>query len=184
MYVIGGYDPQSWFASDSTSTYNFTVPDALRTAFIFNLTTGHLRRQKLVADSEDLNCSHACGAFQTLNYAGYGPTFGGGHDLNVGFDVLANRESDTLSVGYEEAYTYGAGFVYYDDRGLLPLNSTRCGSACGFDTFTVGALETYVFTAQSAVPEPATAIMLITGLAVAIRGRRPCRNLTTRPSAS
>jgi hypothetical protein len=76
-------------------------------------------------------------ASETNAYVSSAPTvtFGGGHDLNVGFDVLGNRESALLDVGYEEAYSYGQGLVYDDDLGLLPLNALRCGAHCGFGTF-------------------------------------------------
>lgn len=86
--VIGGYNPQSW---NSSGTTNFTDEDAQRTAFLFNLTTGTLQRQKL--NPEDV------GKYQTYNDNNYGPTFGGGHDLHVDFN---------LQTGYTNPYSYNA----------------------------------------------------------------------------
>ena len=74
QYLIGGYNPQSW---NSSSSYNMTPNDADRTAFLFNLTSDFVQRQKL---NNDPSCP-GCGQYQTYNYNGYGPTFGGGHDL-------------------------------------------------------------------------------------------------------
>jgi len=174
-YVIGGYNPQSW---DSSGAFHMTVADADRTAFIFNLTTNVLLTQK-PTNYEDANCSQGspsapnCGKYQTYNYSLYGPTFGGGNDLNVGFDLTNNSETGYLNVGYEEAYTYGPGLVYYDGRGLLPLNSARCGATCGFDAFTIEALETYTIAPATAVPEPASAALLGLGMTVlAVQSRR------------
>ncbi len=173
-YVIGGYNPQSW---DSLGAYHMTVADADRTAFIFNLTTNVLLAQK-AANYDDANCSQGagapnCGKYQTYNYALYGPTFGAGHDLNVGFDLNSNSETGYLNVGYEEAYSYGPSLVYYDGRGLLPQNSSRCGATCGFDAFTINGLETYTFAPATPVPEPSTLMLLAAGLAsVILSGRR------------
>jgi hypothetical protein len=177
MYVIGGYNPQDW---DSSGTYHITRDDIDRTAFIFNLTLSLLREQK-PADYEDLNCAQGapppntpnCGKFQTYNYAKYGPTFGAGHDLNAGFDLTqigfdSRGETDTLDVGYEEAYTYGPSLVYYNDPGLLPRNLSG-----GFDTFAVGALETYaVAPAALPVPEPATLWLVAVSVVAVTRRRR------------
>lgn len=183
-YVIGGYNPLSW---DSSGAYHFSISDTERTAFIFNLTTHVILAQK-PADFEELTCRQgapppatpSCGKFQTLNYALYGPTFGAGYDLNVGFVLDNNRETGLLNVGMEEAYSYGPSTVFYDARGLLPLNAHRCGSSCGFDTFTVDALETYaLYPPPTHVPEPGVLPSLTAGMLGLAVERRTRRNRTT-----
>ena len=72
--LIGGYNPQSWH---SAGTFNVTEPDVARTGFVFNLTTGEVRRQNRAAE-------RGAGHYQTFNHAACGPVFGGGHDLYVG----------------------------------------------------------------------------------------------------
>ncbi len=84
--VIGAYNPQSW---SSIGNYNYTS-DAQRTAFLFNLTTGALQRQRL---------GDSVGQFQTYNGSNYGPTFGGGHDIYV---------DNSLRSGYANTYSYGS----------------------------------------------------------------------------
>ncbi|MFO0906171.1 MAG: PEP_CTERM-anchored TLD domain-containing protein [Pirellulales bacterium] len=84
-HVIGGYNPLSWMNSGG---YNYSENPADHTAFIFNLTTSDLRPQKLAGG----------GNYQTYNYAFYGPTFGGGHDIQV---------NSSLASGYSYKYSYG-----------------------------------------------------------------------------
>ena len=155
MYVIGGYAPQSW---DSFGNYHYTYTDLERTAFIFNLTTSALRPQRLTADPY---CG-GCGQYQTYNHIVFGPTFGGGHDLHVGY---GSTGYEGLNGGYENAWGYGPGYV-----GLLPLNSY----GGYYDYFTIGALETYTFASTSAqpVPEPTSLLLLGTGAAALLRRRR------------
>lgn len=87
--VIGGYNPQSW---SSIGNYNYSGADSQRTAFLFNLTTGALHRQKLSAVDGNI------GQYQTYNNSSYGPTFGGGHDLYI---------DSGLHSGYGYQYSYG-----------------------------------------------------------------------------
>ncbi len=94
--VIGGYNPQSW---SSINNYNYTYDDTQRTAFLFNLTTGLLQRQKL-----NSNPNGGIGQYQTYNNSSYGPTFGGGHDLYV---------DNSLRSGYTNNYSYGPNVGYY-----------------------------------------------------------------------
>ena len=159
MYVIGGYNPHSW---DSTGTYNLTPNDANRSAFIFNLTAPQLRQQKLTTDPV---CG-GCGIYQTYNHPVYGPVFGTGFDLVVGYDLTAVNPYN-FDFGYEAASSYGTGVDYQGAVGLLPLNSTPCGVNCGYDAFRIGALETYTFVpeAPAPVPEPASLLLLATGVA-------------------
>jgi hypothetical protein len=88
--VIGGYNPQSW---NSSQNYNYTYSDTERSAFLFNLTTGLLQRQKL-----NSNPSGSNGVYQTYNSGSYGPTFGGGHDLYM---------DSSLRSGYTYNWSYG-----------------------------------------------------------------------------
>ncbi len=137
--VIGGYNPQSWTAGGG---FHVTPNDADRTAFLFNLTYDSIRRQRL-ADSY--------GNYQTYVSTGYGPTFGGGHDI---------WSNGTLEWGYSNLYSYGSG-PYGGE-----LTSGGYGSINGnqFDLFSILQLEVYTFEAApdgtpsggGAVPEPST----------------------------
>ncbi len=82
--IIGGYNPQSWSSSGS---YNMTPNIVDRKAFLFNLTSGALQRQRVD--------SPTYGQYQTYNNNNYGPTFGGGmtfivpvHSIMVGMLIL------------------------------------------------------------------------------------------------
>lgn len=153
-YVIGGYNPQSW---TSTGFFNLTPLDADRTAFLFDLSDSTIRRQKLTTDPNG-----ALGVYQTLNYYGYGPTFGGGYDLWV---------SGNLSQGQDVPYSYGPGVYNQGDAGLLPDNYF-CGTGCALTRFSVGALETYTFTQASVPDETASVSLLMLGMVAVIVGRR------------
>lgn len=128
--LIGGYDPLSW---NSSNSYNTTAD---RSGFIFNLTTTTIQRQNTGAlDSE--------GQYQTANIAGYGPTFGGGHDLNVGalgFGQLNN--------GYAFNYSYGG-----TDFGTSITGGPSGGT---YDHFDVSAVEVFTISdgINTPVPEP------------------------------
>ena len=141
--LIGGYDPSSW---NSSTSYNFTVADADRTAFIFNLSTASILRQLLNGQGNP-----GSGQYQTFNYSFYGPTFGGGHDLAV--------NDSTLSSGYAYPYSYGnAG------------QTLNLFGSSGQTFFNVTRVEAYTFSAQAgaATPEPAT--FLLCGGALALLG--------------
>jgi hypothetical protein len=86
--IIGGYNPQSWH---SEGTFHLTEPDVARTGFVFNLTTGEVRRQNLARE-------RGAGHYQTFNHPDCGPAFGGGHDLYVG---------KNLNEGYCYQQSYG-----------------------------------------------------------------------------
>jgi hypothetical protein len=134
--VIGGFDPQSW---SSSTGYNMVSDPAQRTAFIYNLTTGLLQPET----------SAASGAYQTSNYSGYGPAFGGGYDIGL--------YNGSLNNGYAFAYSYGSGCV-----NDCEANGNILGLS-GQTFFSVGQLE--VFTISEAVPEPSTWAMMILGFA-------------------
>jgi hypothetical protein len=81
QYLVGGYNPQSWASFDD---YHLTLKDSDRKAFIFNLTSNFIQRQKFrwfmcPGDSDP-------GLMQTYNYLEFGPAFGRG-DLWVEYDL-------------------------------------------------------------------------------------------------
>ena len=132
--LVGGYDPLSW-SSPVNGGYNVNYTDAGRTAFIYNLTTTTLFLQRLVPVG-----GFDAGQYQTYNFNGYGPTFGGGHDLAV--------NSNNLGAGYAYSYSYGNG---YQGLNLFGVASPSLSQ------FTVSRVEAFTFSAvPSATPEPAT----------------------------
>lgn len=137
-WLVGGYNPQSWSASDGM---HVTVPDSARTAFLFNLTSGTLLPQLKQYFSGD-----TIGSDQTFNDSDYGPTFGVGHDLYVPRDLTHG--------GYSYLYTYGAPGQ--------PRGASLVDGSSDFSTLTFGAMQVYNI---SAVPEPAAAMLLLAGLA-------------------
>jgi VCBS repeat-containing protein len=131
QYLIGGYNPQSW---NSSSSYNMTPNDADRTAFLFNLTSDFVQRQKL---NNDPSCP-GCGQYQTYNYNGYGPTFGGGHDLYSDY---------SLQSGYANNWGYGASSIF--NNNILNINIQYTGypnlQILGFEVFKVSECVGYEF---------------------------------------
>lgn len=140
-WLIGGYNPQSW---SSAGGYNMTVENNLRTGFLFNLTMGALHRQTPRSYALD-----SVGSFQTYNDAGYGPTFGVGHDLYVPTNLSSGGHSSLYS--YIDPITGNFGVSILD-------GTTGGGSHVSF-----GAIEVFTI---NVVPEPATYGMMFAGLAV------------------
>jgi hypothetical protein len=129
--IIGGYNPQSW---DSLNDYHVTPLDSQRTAFLFNLTTTAIQRQKLSTLDNPFP-----GQYQTYNTADYGPTFGGGHDLYVDY---------SLTNGYGYQYSYGPD----GQDGLNIAGRTYSGVDIVY-----GAIEVYTIRdGVAASPEPAS----------------------------
>lgn len=131
--IVGGYNPLSW---NSSGTYNFSNAAADQTAFLFNLTDALLYEQ--------------FGPRQTYNHAGYGPTFGGGHDLHI---------NSALAGGYANiGHTYGDNSQF----GQAAYRNAFTGS---YNSWSVGGLE--VFTLSAAlitVPEPVSWLVFALGL--------------------
>jgi hypothetical protein len=159
-YIIGGYDPQSW---NSTDGLHLTAPDADRTAFIYNLTTGVVQRQRLSSDPY----GGYYGGYQTFNWGLNGPNFGG-DDLVVGSDLV-------YGTAYQGAYGT-AGPCGEGGQNILGTSTytTPCFTPIGPSLyFTVGALEVYTFT-PNAEPLPDTANTL-TLFGIAALGLAACR---------
>ncbi|NML62113.1 PEPxxWA-CTERM sorting domain-containing protein [Massilia sp. RP-1-19] len=145
-FLVGGFNPQHW---SSTDGWHNTPFDSRRTGFIFNMTEPALYRQLpsgYVLPSQ--------GEHQTFNGAGFGPTFGTGHDLFV---------NTSLGVAFSWQVTYGKPL----DSGLSIIDRSLGGQFVQVD-----ALEVFTL---SPIPEPATWAMLLGGLALlggaARRGR-------------
>ena len=152
-FILGGYDPVSW--NGSLNDYILNPTDSGRTAFIFNLSTGIVLRQCKLTDNAACGVDsdgNSGGMFQTYNNINYGPTWGGGHDLNVGYN-------GTLNAGYDYAYSYGnpSGDLGCCARSLLDSdNSTYMWAS-------VGALETFHIDPFTAVTEPISLALLGVG---------------------
>ncbi|MCC7008558.1 MAG: PEP_CTERM-anchored TLD domain-containing protein [Acidobacteria bacterium] len=166
-FVIGGYNPLSW---SSIFDYNPSTTDAQRTAFIYNLTTGVKMNQRLSSDIVYFGGSFDFGVYQTYNYSGYGPTFGGGHDILV---------NSALNGGYAVQFSYGSGAPCgYGGQSIVGVTylTTPCPTSAPYFFSSVGALEVYTFAPAAAdplaTPEPATLTMLGLGLLGAARYRR------------
>jgi hypothetical protein len=148
-WLIGGYNPQSW---NSSGQFNITVPNELRTGFIFNLTSGVMFRQAPKTYALD-----TIGSYQTFNDARLGPTFGIGHDLYV--------PEDLTNGGFSLRYSYIDPVAGGFNTSLLD------GSDYVRPNITYGAIEIYTI---AAVPEPQTYLMLLAGMGMLAAARR-CR---------
>jgi hypothetical protein len=140
--TIGGYDPLSW---NSFGGYNYSSP-ANFDAFIFNLTDTVKRNQ--------------VNMYQTYNSSSVGPTFGGGHDIWVDFN---------LNFGQSLGFTYGAGYNELTNvSGADLYRSIVDGSSFDGGNMKIGALEVFTVSGftrtASNVPEPATAALTGLGL--------------------
>ncbi len=140
-FKVGGYNPQSW---DSTSGFHITTEDALRTGFLFNLTSREVHWQTPRTYALD-----TVGSFQTWNDGKTGPVFGAGHDLYVGWDLTTG--------GYSSLYSYIDPARSNFDSSILDGRDYKSPN------LTYGDLEVW---AIIAVPEPFGWLMLVPGLAV------------------
>jgi len=148
--LVGGYNPQSW---SSNGDYNYSYDLDSRNAFLFNLSTNTVFGQKGITN---YYYWYDQGVYQTFNYAYYGPTFGGGHDLQVGYD---------LTNGYSNLWSYTS------TNGA----SNLLGNGASYYNWQVAGLEVFnMAPARNEVPEPASLALFaiaLGGLAAARRTR-------------
>lgn len=140
-FKVGGYNPQSW---DSNGGFHITTEDALRTAFLFNLTSHQVHRQTPRTYALD-----TVGSFQTWNDPRAGPVFGAGHDLYVPWDLTNG--------GYSSMYSYIDPARSNFDSSLLDGRDYKSPNV------TFGDIEVW---AVIAVPEPAAWMLLLVGMMV------------------
>ncbi len=109
--MFGGHTSAIWSSSNLYKT------DA--TAFLFSLINRENRPCKSVVKSP--------GAYAIYDHASYGPTFGGGHDLNIANNSDSNMNSySNWGHSYSSLYTYGsaqaqsffAGFRYFQVKEI------------------------------------------------------------------
>lgn len=106
--VFGGYNPQSWSSNDQYKNGSG--------GFLFNLNHSF----KLNQTGNDNN------QYQTYNSAGYGPTFGGGHDLYISQDFTQMYASpysyeNPNDYGYPSLFGYTQDNYYYYNNNVTIL---------------------------------------------------------------
>jgi hypothetical protein len=138
-YLVGGYNPFSWDRSlmeGGLTNWRVTTNDADRTAFLFNLSSGGVLRQKLTGDAYMPDGY----SLQTLSDTPRGPTWGNG-------DFSLNSRYNWGSTRVEG---YGRD-LEYAGRNIFGLT--------GVTEFQVGRMEVY----SASVPEPTTLLLVGAG---------------------
>ena len=145
--LVGGYDPISW-SSPVNGGYTINLTNAGRTAFIYNLTTTTLFLQRPVPAG-----GFDAGQYQAYNTNGYGPTFGGGHDLAV--------NSNNLGSGYSYSYSYGNGYQGVNLFGVASPSQSN---------FNITRVEAFTFSSITATATPEPSTFALFGGALALLG--------------
>jgi hypothetical protein len=124
--------------------FNYYVTPNLkdRTAFIFDLTTLDKHGQ----------IQGTAGQYQTYNNPGYGPTFGGGHDIYV---------NGSLSSGHLFPYSYCSDVTTSNDCALA-VNFLGGVWPNSF-SINIGKLEVFSIYPLSPVPLPGALVLFGTG---------------------
>ena len=91
-YLFGGYTSVAW-----TSCNNYVADSK---AFLFTLTNSH----NIPPTKYPIQATTA--QYSTNHNSGYGPTFGGGHDIHVSSDSNSNNSSYT---NFPNTYTDATG---------------------------------------------------------------------------
>lgn len=154
--VFGGYDPDSW---NSWEGWHLNAAVADRKSFLFNLTDAKRYDQRTTAFTGGSWNSVDSGQYQAYNSGGYGPAFGGGHDIFV---------NDTLDLGYSFLWSYTD-----DNAPTYPSKSIVDGSAYNGMDLRIGGIEVFTIGEAASVPEPGS--IALAGLALsalAVAGRR------------
>lgn len=167
---IGGYTAVDWGAAGTSGAY-FGDP----TAFIFNLTTGERQDQR----SAPLGRA-------VLVFEEYFPTFGGGHDIFGGRDILGRCGISTSTLC--DGYTYS--FDYDRSQGQISIagdsGAVSGDSGVDFSHIVVQSLEVYTFADAAVIPLPAGAWLLLSALGgmgvLSARRRRASRQGLPRPA--
>ena len=135
LQIVGGFNPVSW-TSDDEYTVSPVATEAARTSFIFNLTSGERRDQRI----DDF-----VGRYGAYNRNRYGPTFGQGHDLVV---------TDALETGYAYTFSYCVDPVIGCVGGTSPAILGLPYS--GQTSVAFGAIEVFTISeGEAVVPLPA-----------------------------
>lgn len=144
---IGGYNPQSWDASDPAKS---VIHPADRTAFVFNLSDNVIFRQNKLEDA----LFGDEGQFQTNSSLDLGPAF----YSNLVTESEFTRGDSSL-VGYTSDGPVWNAFNKFS--GLVTHNFTES------DDFFINKLEVFAISntvPTSPVPEPETYAMMVGGL--------------------
>jgi len=127
--VIGGYAPEPW---PSGYGYNY-VDSAVSESFLFNLDNSNYYGRTIRNEYE--NYSHQL----------YGPTFGGGHDLQV---------NQSLNGGYANiGFSYGDMALYQNAAYVTGFSGSPFTA---YSNLTFGQIEVFA----TEVPEPTSIVLL------------------------